>query len=126
MRIKKSTSVIILLSILLVSILACVVIANINFSHPIANIYQNGILLKSIDLSLVSQPYEFVVNGENNCHNTIYVSHNSICITDADCPDKICINTGAITNGVIPIVCLPNKLVIQIENDNGRIDGVAG
>ena len=50
-------------------------------------------------------------------------------MTEASCPDKICVDRGWIDNGVIPIVCLPNKLTIEIRggvDKADQIDAVTG
>ena len=38
-------------------------------------------------------------------------------MSDADCPDKDCVNQGWISRPGQMIVCLPNRLVIKIESD---------
>ena len=79
-----------------------------------ADIYQSGKLLTSIDLSAVSQPYTFTVTGENGCTNEIEVRPDQIGIISADCPDKLCVHQGFISDSRLPITCLPNRLVIQL------------
>ena len=37
-------------------------------------------------------------------------------MTDADCPDKYCIQMGKATHTGDTIVCLPHKLVIEITS----------
>jgi hypothetical protein len=93
--------------------------------YSLARITQDGVVIREIDLSKVSEPYEFVIKNENGESNTISVQNGKIAVTDADCRDKICVNTGYISTGAAPIVCLPHKLSITIE-DNGEIDAVAG
>lgn len=83
-------------------------------SHSVARIYQNGILLQEIDLSAVSEAYQFTVTGDNNCTNVVEVRRGSIGIISADCPDKLCVHQGFIDNTLLPITCLPNRLVIQL------------
>ena len=41
-------------------------------------------------------------------------------VTDADCPDQVCIRMGKISKTGENIVCLPHKLVIQVEGDVGQ------
>lgn len=91
----------------------------------VVSIYQNGELLRTIDLSAVEEPYTFTVDGPAGT-NTIQVEPGRIRVSHADCPDQVCVNQGWISNGVVPIVCLPNSLVIQIEGGDADIDGVAG
>ena len=75
-------------------------------------ILQDGALLYEIDLSRVTEPYPLrICWGEG--YNDILVEPNRICITDSDCPDRICVRRGWLTSGGAPIVCLPHRLVIQ-------------
>jgi hypothetical protein len=93
--------------------------------YSLARIMQDGVLLREIDLSSVDEPYEFVIKNDNGESNTISVQKGKIAVVDADCRDKICVNTGYISTGAAPIVCLPHKLTIMIVDD-GEIDAVAG
>lgn len=44
------------------------------------------------------------------------VIYNSSCyIDDADCENRVCINTGAISKSGEVIVCLPHKIVVYVE-----------
>ncbi len=86
-----------------------------------AEITSDGNLIKTVNLD---ENAEFTV--ENNGYNTIKVENGKIAVIDADCPDKICVNQGYISGGVLPIVCLPHKLVITVKGGNGNIDAVAG
>lgn len=58
--------------------------------------------------------------------NTVEIKDHTIRVIGADCPDKICVKTAAIEagKGYAPIVCLPNRLVIEAEND--KADGRTG
>ena len=52
---------------------------------------------------------------------------NEIAVIDANCNDKICINQGYISNTIAPIVCLPHKIIIKIEESPkiSEIDGIS-
>lgn len=90
-------------------------------SHPgsIARIYQNGKLIREIDLSDKTADFSFTVTLDNGGYNTIRVSHGSIGVIDANCPDKICQNMGMISSTGYPVSCLPHKLLILIESKSG-------
>lgn len=92
-----------------------------------ARIYQDGQLLYTIELSRVEEGYTFPVEGPAGV-NTIQVEPGRIRVAAADCPDQVCVHQGWISNGVAPIVCLPNRLTIRIENpaQGGEVDGVTG
>ena len=53
-------------------------------------------------------------------HNTLVIH-----ILDADCPDQLCVKQGKISRGGQSIICLPNKLVIEIEGGENTVDGVS-
>ena len=46
-------------------------------------------------------------------------------MSEADCPDRLCVKQGEITNGIYPIVCLPHRLTVRIVENSG-IDAVTG
>jgi len=86
-------------------------------SGHVVSIYHQGRLIERINLDTVTTPYEFTIESDLGAYNTISVERGRICVVDASCPDHVCINTGWLSNGTIPIVCLPNELVIQAESD---------
>ena len=125
---KKTAKILALLIclILLGSILTLLLIySNRNTSTNaslIADIYQNGTLLESIPLNDVEKSYTFTVTGEDGCTNIIEVRNGSIGIISADCPDKLCVKQGFIDSSLLPITCLPNRVVIQIRTNERNED----
>ena len=111
---KHKTVIAIILSVILICILLMCLNGNTG-SDMTAKIYSDGVLLHEINLSSVSQPYEIPI--VNNGHtNTVLVENGCISVKDADCPDRLCVKQGKASNALYPIVCLPNKLVIEIES----------
>lgn len=55
--------------------------------------------------------------------NKITVSDGKICVSDSDCPDRICVNMGYTADFSKPIICMPHRLEIVISGD--RLDGAA-
>ena len=84
----------------------------------IADIYQDGNLIRSIPLNHVEEPYIFTLTDTDGGTNTIEVRQGSIGIIAADCPDKICVHQGFIINSLTPITCLPHRLVIEIRGSS--------
>jgi len=81
----------------------------------VADIYQNGTLIQSIPLFEVTGRYTIEINGETGCSNVIEICPGSIAIVSANCPDKLCVHQGYISNSLLPITCLPNRVVIQLR-----------
>ena len=91
----------------------------------IANIYVDGVCVRSVDLSSVTEPYEFQVNTAHG-YNTVRVEQGRIAVISADCTDETCVHTGWIGDRAIPIVCLPHRLVIRVEQNAAYdVDAVA-
>ena len=94
--------------------------------HPVARITLDGQMVEEIDLTAVSEPYFLTVEGENGLTNTIQVEHGRIRVSEAGCPDQVCVHQGYISDGTVPIVCLPNKLIIEITGGGEVLDAATG
>lgn len=87
-----------------------------------ADIYQSGELLETIRLDTVTDEYIFEVPGEGGASNTVCVRPGSIAIISATCPDQICVHQGFISTSLLPITCLPNRLVIRVREGDVYVD----
>lgn len=87
----------------------------------VANIYIDGVCVRSVDLAAVTAPYEFTIDTGRGT-NTVSVEPGRIRVSEADCPDQVCVRMGWQGDGASPIVCLPHRLVIRIEK--AAADGV--
>ena len=92
---------------------------------PTARISRDGVLLEEINLDQVDAPRSFVLEDESG-RNTVAVEKGRIRVSEADCPDQVCVNRGWISDGTAPIICLPHKLMIEIVGGGGDLDGGAG
>lgn len=79
-----------------------------------AVIYVDGREYRRVDLSKVKEPYVIEIETVYG-RNTVLVEPGAISVSSADCPDKICVHQGRLTGAGIPIVCMPHRLVIDIE-----------
>lgn len=52
--------------------------------------------------------------------NQLVIRDYSAEVKAANCPDKICVNTKAIHKDGETIVCLPNKVVIEVHSDTNK------
>ena len=92
----------------------------------VANVYQNGVCIRSIDLAAVTEGYTFTVTDEAG-ENVVEVAPGRIRVLSADCPDQVCVRMGWLSDAAAPIVCLPHRLVIRIETApaEGAVDTVS-
>lgn len=58
--------------------------------------------------------------------NVLTIRDGKADMTEADCPDKLCVHQKAISKNHEMIVCLPNKVVVEVtgSEDNG-FDSIA-
>ena len=112
--VKTRTWIIIIAAALVISLALTVFLAGRRASGTVANIYKDGVCIRSIDLALVTEPYSFKVS-DGLGENTVLVEHGRICVSDADCPDRVCVDAGWLSDSAAPIVCLPHRLVIKLE-----------
>ena len=71
-------------------------------------------------VSLESDSENFTVNGIENM--TFTVKDNKIAVIYSDCPDKVCVNTGFLSNTGEIAVCLPNKVTVEIIGNSSDED----
>lgn len=62
---------------------------------------------------------EINIETENG-YNIVKIHDHGVEITEASCPDKVCIHSGFITKPSESIVCLPNKINIKIIGLNEK------
>lgn len=112
--------VIVVAGALVLSLAAAVLVYTASPGGTVAEIVQDGKVIRTIDLERTEEE-RFVIQGEHGT-NTIEVDSGRIRVQAADCPDQVCVHQGWISDGTVPIVCLPNKLVIRIVG--GEEDGL--
>ena len=94
-------------------------------TSPVARITLDGELLREIPLDQVEESYSFTVDTDEGS-NTILVEPGRIRVSEANCPDQVCVNQGFISDGTVPVVCLPHKLMIEIVGGGSEFDAAAG
>lgn len=98
---------------------ASVIVSLIMFRKPesqyVAILQDNEIIYK-FDLTS-AENQEIKIESKEGGYNVVKIADGQIRISDADCPDKICVNTGFLL-GSVPIVCLPHKLVIRYSYED--------
>ena len=65
----------------------------------VVQIVQDGTVIREIDLSRVARAYSFEVESADGGRNTILVEPGRICVSEADCPDQICVHHAVSCHG---------------------------
>ena len=90
----------------------------------VVRVVQDGQVLREIDLARVTEEYSFTVEYPEGGSNTVTVRPGAIRVSEADCPDKVCVSQGWITDRGGPVVCLPHRLVLELA-ESADIDASA-
>ncbi len=65
-------------------------------------------------------------SAQYDYYNVVEIKSGSVTVTEASCKNQVCVRHGAISKSGESIVCLPNRLVVRIENgeEGGGYDSV--
>ncbi len=61
--------------------------------------------------------------------NTMEIKDGAACMKEADCPDKVCVNTGFLRSDLEVASCLPNRtslFIVNADPDSSVPDAVTG
>jgi len=64
----------------------------------------------------LSADAEFTVNGV-----TVVIGSGCVYVSDSDCRDKICVNTGKISRVGQSLVCLPAQVSVAVVGNGGDV-----
>lgn len=87
-----------------------------------AVIYKDGTEYGTIPLNADKT----VVIEDQNRRNVVTVKEGKVSMTEASCPDQVCVLTRPADREGQSIVCLPNRVVIEVKSSKKDIiDGVS-
>lgn len=116
----KRNDWILLVLVLAAALLICVIQYFTNDEQPgYVSVSINGEVVDTYDLS---EDREIVLN---NGTNIMKIEDHKADMVDAECPDKLCVSQKAVSKNGESIICLPNKVVLQIvSQDETGLDAV--
>lgn len=82
-----------------------------------AVVRQNGTVLCTLPLEADAE--KEILSPDGSGFNRVRVQSGTVCIADADCPDRTCVRMGAISRAGETLVCLPHRLTITLEGAAG-------
>ena len=122
--VKTRTWICVIAGILVLAVAASLVIWTRPAKGKIAKIYVDGELIREVDLSEVTMQERFTVTTDRG-ENVVLIEPGRICVESADCPDQVCVHAGWLSDSAAPIVCLPHRLVIELDGQTA-LDGEVG
>lgn len=114
---KYKRDVIVILSLLAVSLLSLLLVFLFSKSGEAVTVSVDGEYLGTYSL-LIDKEIP-LADGKN----ILKIEGGKAFMTTADCPDRVCVNTGKISKVGQSIICLPNKVTITvIGNSTSGVD----
>ncbi len=125
MKIKKG-DIVISISLLLLSLIMAFAISQMNTDKTgrILRVEKDGELLYELPLD---EDREIVLKDAGH-YNKIIIKEGEAYMDEADCRDKVCLHMPPISKAGETIICLPNKVFLEVvdlnSNTNDDIDKV--
>ncbi|MEN8078054.1 NusG domain II-containing protein [Clostridioides difficile] len=113
----KKLDIVIIVVLLVISFIPEIVfgvVMGYNFNMTYAEITVNGEFYSKIPLSAHKGEQIIDINIDEHI-NKIIIKDNTIRMIEADCADSLCIYQGEIRRVGQSLVCLPNKVMIEIK-----------
>ena len=83
-----------------------------------AEIYLSGKLEHIVELT---KDATYDIGG----HMVVEVKEGKIRALETDCPDQICVKEGWVSSSGVPIVCVPNEIMIVIPKGQQEMDAIS-
>nr|MCR5671645.1 NusG domain II-containing protein [Butyrivibrio sp.] len=84
---------------------------------------------KEISIYPLSEDGTYLIKGAGGGTNLLVIESGSARLTEASCPDHLCVHMGSINKAGESIICLPNKVIVEIRSSLGEdtdYDAVVG
>lgn len=114
------------ITIIVLALLALVVFEVFAFgkSGDTVVIYIDGQAQASYNFRALSTPKEYVCQTEHG-YNKIIIDSRGAYVSESSCADQTEVKQGRIHKANTSLVCLPNRLVVQIEGGRSDADIVS-
>jgi hypothetical protein len=89
--------------------------------EPVAEIYEDGVLTRTLPLR---EDSDIVVNTPRG-YNRIVVADGGVRVAEADCGSQTCVHSGIKRLSGETIACLPHRLIIKIRGGDAPYDAIA-
>ena len=115
----KKRDIILIASILIVAIAFFLIVELTKEEGAGVTIKVDGVKVAEYSLS---KNGTYPLNGGTNI---LVIENGKAYLTDANCPDKLCVHQGKISRTGETITCLPNKLTVTVFGAEESVDLVS-
>ncbi len=118
MKLRKGDFVVILTVLILAVSIWIYPLVGERDTNLVVSISQSGEVIKTAPLIGTDEDIPLL-----GC--TVRISDGKVAMLESDCDDEVCIRTGEIDRAGDAIICVPNKVSVEISGKDG-IDAIAG
>ncbi len=117
----KKNDFLLIITLLVVSAIGFFLVSSITEGEgDYVVVRENNNIIFKVELS---KDGEYRLESANG-YNIIKVTNGSVDVIEADCKSKVCVNHRPIDKTSESIICLPHKLIVEIEKkvDDSEVD----
>ncbi len=74
----------------------------------------------------LDQDREELLAGYDGGENLLVIKDGEAWISQADCPDRLCVRQGRISKKGQMILCLPHRIILTVISGEEEMDGISG
>ncbi len=119
---KRKNDIILLAAILIIAALIWFFVRTTRSEGAVAVVTIDGEIFGTYPLNKNAE----IRIGDDGHYNILVIKDGAAEITEASCPDKLCVHQGKVKYDGQSIICLPNKVVVEITGgEQSEYDAVA-
>ena len=124
MKIFNKNDLYLIGGLLLVFLLILLVLGLTKRDGSAVRVSVDGVVKETFPLS---EDLEYIIEGYDGGTNTLVIEDGKAWLKDTSCPDHLCEKMGKISFAGQSIICLPNRVVVEIVGDEKpEYDAVVG
>ena len=110
---KKQTVILIVTAAVFAAALVLTFVMLRKPAGTLVEIVQDGTVIRTVDLNNAENQRIRVDSPDGTSYNIVTVENGEIRVSEAGCPDQTCVRSGVLRSDYMPIVCLPNRLIVR-------------
>jgi hypothetical protein len=112
------------IKLIVILLLSTMIVVGALFARKLTEGQEGKQVVVSVDgVEVASFPLDedltYEIAGYDEGHNTLIIKDGEAYMSDASCPDHLCMGMGKISHAGQSIICLPNRVIVEIR-DNGK------
>ena len=72
---------------------------------------------KIVETYSLDKDATYIIDGKDKGKNILVIRDGKAFISEANCPDKLCVKQGGVSKVGQSLICLPNRVVVEVVHD---------